>query len=163
MIFTSSRAFKALVATLAMAEALVDYLEGNQTCNQMKYPVSYIALKCLLSACEQVWIGQLCAITSICQLLATGWGGGFREDEDLISKTTIAIDIVSITITFAILSTSLHTIIFRFNLATRKAFIALNQGAGVCVVATLLFRILRVDVASVALTILSVFDQRNKC
>ena len=30
MIFTFSRAFKALVATLAMAEALVDYLEGNQ-------------------------------------------------------------------------------------------------------------------------------------
>ena len=46
---------------------------------------------------------------------------------------------------------------------TIEVFIALNQGAGVCVVATLLFRILRVDVASVALTILSVFDQRNKC
>ena len=76
MIFTSSRAFKALVATLAMAEALVDYLGGNQRCNKMKYPVSYIALKCLLCACEQVGIGQLCAITSICQLLATGWGGG---------------------------------------------------------------------------------------
>ena len=75
-------------------------------------------------------------------------------DEDLILKTIIAIHIVSIIITFAILSTSLHTIIFRFNLATRKAFIALNQGAGVCVVATLLFRILRV--ATVALTI-SVF------
>ena len=124
----------------------------------MKYPVSYIALKCLLSACEQVGIGQLCAIASICQLLATGWGGGLWN---LILKTTIAIlHIFSITITFAILFTSLHTIIFRFNLATRKAFIALNQGAGVCVVATLLFRILRVDVASVALTILSVFDQK---
>ena len=76
-------------------------------------------------------------------------------DEDLILKTIIAIDIVSIIITFAILSTSFHlTIKFRFNLATRKAFIALNQGAGVCVIAILLFRILRV--ATVALTI-SVF------
>ena len=137
------------------------WITWRETKDQMKYLVSYIALKCLLCACEQARISQLCAITSISQLLATGWGGGFREDEDLILKTRITIlHIFSIIINFVISFTSLHTIIFWFNLATRKAFIALNQGAGVCVVATLLFRILRVDVASVALTILSVFDQK---
>ena len=41
MIFTSSRAFKALVATLAMAEALVDYLGGIS-----RHIVSYNLLHC---------------------------------------------------------------------------------------------------------------------
>lgn len=50
---------------------------------------------------------------------------------------------------------TIFTAIHAFNLATVEAFIAFSQCAGVRVVALLLRWILRVDVASVALTILN--------